>query len=98
MAKKAKKEEIKDISDFEKELGIVFKPFSKADSHSIEENNGLLWAKKIFKTRPNKNIKEEFRNKIKTVFHHLTKEELIEKLLANYLSQNDSKLLESKNK
>ena len=92
------KEEIKDISDFEKELGIVFKPFSKADPHSIEENNGLLWAKKIFKTRPNKNIKEEFRNKIKTVFHHLTKEELIEKLLANYLSQNDSKLLESKNK
>ena len=92
------KEEIKDISDFEKELGIVFKPFSKADSQSIEENNGLLWAKKIFKTRPNKNIKEEFRNKIKTVFHHLTKEELIEKLLANYLSQNDSKLLESKNK
>mgnify|MGYP006060724121 CR=1 FL=1 len=92
------KEEIKDISDFEKELGIVFKPFSKADSQSIEENNGLLWAKKIFKTRPNTNIKEEFRNKIKTVFHHLTKEELIEKLLANYLSQNDSKLLESKNK
>jgi len=92
------KEEINDISDFEKELGIVFKPFSKADSQSIEENNGLLWAKKIFKTRPNKNIKEEFRNKIKTVFHHLTKEELIEKLLANYLSQNDSKLLESKNK
>ena len=92
------KEEIKDISDFEKELGIVFKPFSKADSQSIEENNGLLWAKKIFKTRPNKNIKEEFRNKIKTVFHHLTKEELIEKLLANYLSQNDSKLLGSKNK
>ena len=73
------KEEIKDISDFEKELGIVFKPFLKADSQSIEENNGLLWAKKIFKTRPNKNIKEEFRNKIKTVFHHLTKEELIEK-------------------
>jgi len=92
------KEEIKDISDFEKELGIVFKPFSKADSQSIEENNGLLWAKKIFKTRPNKNIKEGFRNKIKTVFHHLTKEELIEKLLANYLSQNDSKLLGSKNK
>ena len=92
------KEEINDISDFEKELGIVFKPFSKADSQSIEENNGLLWAKKIFKTRPNKNIKEEFRNKIKTVFHHLTKEELIEKLLANYLSQNDSKLLGSKNK
>ena len=80
-------EETPDIADFEKELGIVFNSFQKADAKSIEENNGLLWAKKIFKTKPNKTISEEFRKKVRTVFHHLTKEELIEKVLANYLIQ-----------
>jgi ATP-dependent RNA helicase DeaD len=48
----------------------------------------MLWAKQIFKTKPNHELDPEFKNKIKTVFHHLTKEELIEKLLANYLLQN----------
>ena len=80
-------EETPDITDFEKELGIIFHTFQKADAKSIEENNGLLWAKKIFKTKPNKTISEEFRKKVRTVFHHLTKEELIEKVLANYLAQ-----------
>lgn len=80
-------EETPDITDFEKELGIIFHTFQKADAKSIEENNGLLWAKKIFKTKLNKTISEEFRKKVRTVFHHLTKEELIEKVLANYLAQ-----------
>ena len=80
-------DETPDITDFEKELGIIFHTFQKADAKSIEENNGLLWAKKIFKTKPNKTISEEFRKKVRTVFHHLTKEELIEKVLANYLAQ-----------
>jgi ATP-dependent RNA helicase DeaD len=30
----------------------------------------------------------ELKDRIKTVFHHLTKEELIEKMLANYMLQN----------
>ena len=80
-------EEVEDITDFEQELGISFKAFEKADAQSIEENNGLLWAKKIFKTKPNRSISEEFRQNVSTVFHHLTKEELIEKVLANYLAQ-----------
>ncbi len=84
------KEEVKDIADFEQELGIVFNEFKKADAQSIEENNGLLWAKKIFKTKPNRAISEEFRNKVITVFHHLTKEELIDKILANYLAQTNT--------
>ncbi|MDG1110959.1 MAG: DEAD/DEAH box helicase [Polaribacter sp.] len=83
-------EETPDITDFEKELGIIFHTFQKADAKSIEENNGLLWAKKIFNTKPNKTISEEFRKKVRTVFHHLTKEELIEKVLANYLAQATS--------
>ena len=79
------KEEIDDIPEFENELGISFHEFKKADAQSIQENNGVLWAKKIFKTKPNRSVSNEFKNKISTIFHHLTKEELIEKVLANYL-------------
>ena len=80
------KEEVKDIADFENELGIKFKEVKKADSVSIEENNTLLWARKIFKTKPNRVVSNDFKSKIKTIFHHLTKEELIEKVLANHLN------------
>ena len=72
-----------------KELGITFNEFIKADVQSIEENNGLLWAKKVFKTKPSREVSEEFKTKIKTIFHHLTKEELVEKILANYLSSTN---------
>lgn len=81
-------EEVPGLSDFEKELGISFKVFKKADAQSIEENNTLLWAKRIFKTKPNHTIPPNFREKIHTVFHHLTKEELIDKVLANHLGQS----------
>jgi ATP-dependent RNA helicase DeaD len=94
-------EEVKDIPEFEKELGIVFKELKKANAQSIEENNCLLWAKKIFKTKPNRTISEEFRKQIRTVFHHLTKEELIEKVLANHLAKTSlgtSKSEDSKKK
>jgi ATP-dependent RNA helicase DeaD len=46
-----------------------------------------LWAKQIFKTKPNHEVSADFKNKVKTIFHHLTKDELIEKLLANQLLQ-----------
>ncbi|MDC1162127.1 DEAD/DEAH box helicase [Tenacibaculum sp.] len=88
-------EEIEDISDFELELDITFKTFKKADAKSIEENNALLWAKKIFKTKPNREISEDFKAKIKTVFHHLTKEELVDKILGNYLSQTKNSVITS---
>ena len=80
------KEEILDITDFENELGIKFTEVKKADSGSIEENNALLWARKIFKTKPNRTVSDDFKSKVKTIFHHLTKEELIEKILANHLN------------
>ena len=82
------KEEVEDIADFEKELEIVFNEFKKADAQSIEENNGILWAKKIFKTKPNREVSEGFKSKVKTIFHHLTKDELVDKMLANYLAQS----------
>ncbi|MDC0006935.1 DEAD/DEAH box helicase [Winogradskyella sp.] len=80
-------EEVIDINDFEDELGIVFKAYKKADAQSIEETKTILWAKKIFKTKPNRTISETLRRDVRTVFHHLTKEELIEKILANQLAQ-----------
>tara|TARA_R110001632_G_scaffold97176_8_gene203651 strand:+ start:263 stop:1606 length:1344 start_codon:yes stop_codon:yes gene_type:complete len=80
------KEEEAQIAEFEKELGIKFEKVKKADSDSIEENNALLWARKIFKTKPNRSVSNDFKGKIKTIFHHLTKEELIEKVLANHLN------------
>lgn len=80
-------EEVGEIADFEKELGIQFSEFKKPTVASIEENNTLLWAKKIFKTKPNHEIDSELKTKVKTIFHHLTKDELIEKLLANHLQQ-----------
>ena len=81
-------EEEAEIADFERELGLQFSNYQKPSTASIEENNALLWAKQIFKTKPNHELETEFKTKIKTIFHHLTKEELIEKLIANYWFQN----------
>ncbi|MCL4133515.1 UNVERIFIED_CONTAM: hypothetical protein GTU68_037948 [Idotea baltica] len=80
-------EEVDDIALFEKALGISFNRLKKADAQSIEENNTLLWAKKIFKTKPNQTVSEDLKNQVSTIFHHLTKEELIDKVLANYIGQ-----------
>ncbi|MCZ2085386.1 MAG: DEAD/DEAH box helicase, partial [Flavobacteriales bacterium] len=45
-------EEVKEIAGFEQELGIKFHPVKKADAEAIEWNNTLVWAKKVFKTKP----------------------------------------------
>ena len=89
-------EEIDDLAYFEEELGITFKEFKKADAQSIEENNMLLWAKKIFKSKPNKNVSETIKGEIKTIFHHLTKEELVDKLVSNYISEHSVSKTEGK--
>ncbi|SFD90928.1 DEAD/DEAH box helicase [Flavobacterium phragmitis] len=81
-------EEVFEIADFERELGIKFSEFKKPTAASLEENNMLLWAKQIFKTKPNHDLSADLKTKVKTVFHHLTKEELIEKLMASYVLQN----------
>ena len=82
-------EEVKEIADYEKELGIHFKPIKKANAEAIEWNNTLVWAKKVFKTKPNREIPEEVKQQVKTIFHHLTKEELVDKVLSNYLAENN---------
>lgn len=81
-------EERKDIPEFEKELGLVFTEVKKEDAENRDEINLLLWAKKIFKTKPNRTIPVETKEKVKTIFHHLSKEELVEKVLADYIVQN----------
>ncbi len=81
-------EEVFEIADFERELGIKFSQFKKPSAASLEENNMLLWAKQIFKTKPNHELSGDLKTRVKTVFHHLTKEELIEKLMASYVLQN----------
>ncbi|MGB0897192.1 MAG: DEAD/DEAH box helicase [Flavobacteriaceae bacterium] len=79
-------DELQDIPDFEDELQIQFTELDKPDDNAVAENNTVLWAKKIFKTKPNRELSPELKNRVKTVFHHLTKDELIEKLLANYVN------------
>lgn len=88
-------DEIQDIPEFEEELGIKFSEYQKPDAVSVEENNTVLWAKKIFKTKPNRDVSPALKDKVKTVFHHLTKEELIEKLLANYVSSQQKQVVET---
>lgn len=61
-----------------------------ANALAIEQNNTLLWARKIFKAKPNKDISLDLKTAVKTVFHHLTKDELIEKLMANQLQQTNT--------
>lgn len=87
-------EEVFEIADFERELGIKFSEFKKPSAASLEENNMLLWAKQIFKTKPNHELSGDLKTRVKTVFHHLTKEELIEKLMANYILQNKIDIVE----
>ncbi len=84
------KEEVNDIPEFEKELSISFSEFKKQNAETREETNLILWAKKVFKTKPDRTVAPETKEKIKTIFHHLTKEELMEKVLADHLRQNTS--------
>ena len=87
-------EEVAEIPEFEAELGIKFTKFQKPSALSLEENNMLLWAKQIFKTKPNHDMSTDLKTKVKTVFHHLTKDELIEKLMASYVLQNKVEVTE----
>ena len=83
-------DEVEDIPEFEKELGLLFSEYKKQSAENREETNLILWAKKVFKTKPNKYVPSQTKDKIKTIFHHLTKEELIEKILADHLMKNVS--------
>ena len=81
-------DEKNEIQNFEKALAIKFHKIEKPNGQNIEDNNALLWAKQIFKTKLNHTLDLELKDKFKTIFHHLTKDELVEKLIANYFLVN----------
>lgn len=73
------------LAEMQLELGIYFDRIDKPATENIEENNAIIWATKIFKTKPDHTLSPAFREKIHTIFHHLTKEELVDKMLAYQL-------------
>ncbi len=56
-------EEVEDIADFEEELGITFKALKKQMHKVLKRTMACYGLKKIFKTKPNRTISEEFRKK-----------------------------------
>ena len=88
-------EELKELAEFQLELGLNFEELSKPSQESVEENNSYLWAKRIFKTKINHDLSPVFKEKIKTVFQHLSKDELIDKLLSNQVLQSKPEIAPS---
>lgn len=76
------------LEAFGNELGIKFVKYKKPNAQTVDGNNAILWAKKIFKTKPRTEIDIEVKNSVKSIFQHLSKEELIEKMLANHYNQS----------
>ncbi|NIJ45219.1 ATP-dependent RNA helicase DeaD [Wenyingzhuangia heitensis] len=91
-------DEIEKIKFLGEEYEIDLHTYAKPTAVSIEENNTILWAKKIFKTKPNRGVSQDVKAAVKDVFHHLTKEELVDKILANYLLENNKTDLLTTNK
>ncbi|MGY5354215.1 DEAD/DEAH box helicase [Wenyingzhuangia sp. IMCC45467] len=92
-------DEVEKMKFLGEEYEIDLHTYAKPTVVSIEENNTILWAKKIFKTKPNRTVSEDVKAAVKNVFHHLTKEELVDKILANYLVENKTAdLLSTENK
>lgn len=84
-------EEREGLDEIEQELDLrlTYLPIPTEKDQLI--NNAILWARKIAKEKPvgeklNNINKEEFKNELK----HLSKEELLEKMLANFLRSNQS--------
>jgi ATP-dependent RNA helicase DeaD len=86
-------DEIEALHAMENEIGIELKVRNRPAAESLEENNALLWATKIFKTRPNHDISKDLRTNIHSIFHHLTKEELIDKLLSGFVAKQKDEVL-----
>jgi ATP-dependent RNA helicase DeaD len=86
-------DEIEALHAMEKEIGVLLSLRKKPAAESLEENNAILWATKIFKTKPNHAVSKELKTNLHTIFHHLTKEELIDKLIAGFVSKQKEEVL-----
>lgn len=78
-------EELNKLKEIEQELGISIRKMEKPRKSSIEANQVYVWARKILKTKPAKEVDKELKEKVRTVFQHLSKDELIDRLLADQL-------------
>lgn len=76
------------LHELERSLGIRIEKLPKPGKVSIEENNIYLWSKQVFKTKPAHNLDAEVRESIREVFKNLSKDELIDKLIAHHLLQS----------
>lgn len=88
-------DELPKLKEMERDLGIQITSFKKPGKSSLEENNIYLWFKQIFKTKPHHQLDAGIRNGIKEALNNLSKEELIDKLIAHYLLQNRSPQIKS---
>ena len=83
-------EEVEKFKTIEKELKLKvnYLPIPSVKDQLV--NNAILWGRKIAKEKPisleklEENSKQDFKNELK----HLSKDELLEKLLATYLREN----------
>jgi ATP-dependent RNA helicase DeaD len=83
-------EELPKLQEIEQALGIRIKKMEKPKRSSIESNQLYVWAKKILKTKPDKTLDKEIKQKVKDIFQHLSKDELIERLLTDQLKGKSS--------
>lgn len=83
-------DELAALKAMERDLGIRIMPYLKPDKHSLEENNIYLWAKQVLKTKPRHQLDPVVRKSIIEVFKNLSKEELVDKLIAHHLLQTKS--------
>ncbi len=79
-------EEKTHLQELEMELGIVFSPMARPQDDSIESNQVYLWARRIAKMRMESDLDKGLRKKVGEVFKSLTKEELIDRLVAEQLA------------
>lgn len=78
-------EELHKLKEIEQELAISIRKMEKPRRSSIEANQAYVWAKKILKTKPAKEVDQELKEKVRVVFQHLSKDELIDRLLSDQL-------------
>lgn len=80
------KEEKETLDEIEQELDLRLKYVPLPTEKDQLVNNAMLWARKIAKEKPiGENLDELSKQQFKDELNHLSKDELFEKLLANYL-------------
>lgn len=81
-------EEKEKLAVIQKELDLTFKILALPSAKDQLVNKAILWGRKIAKSKPvGDKLDPETRQEFKNQLNHLSKEELLEKLLATYLRE-----------